>query len=209
MKTPKTKASKDPNKLRADGNETDRDKLLAKIAFDGTVSNAATARLFAKGSFGELDLTECVSVLSNGVKQVQDGDLKSAEELLMAQAATLNAIFNETARRAALNMGEHLPAMETYLRLALKAQSQCRSTLETLATIKNPPVVFAKQANVTTGPQQINNGIPPPARGIKTEPNELLEVEHGQRLDTRATRKTGRADPAMATLEPIHRTTDG
>jgi len=60
MKTPKTKASKDPNKLRADGNETDRDKLLAKIAFDGTVSNAATARLFAKGSFGELDLTECV-----------------------------------------------------------------------------------------------------------------------------------------------------
>ena len=50
-------------------------------------------------------------------------------------------------------MGEYLLATETYLRLALKAQSQCRATLETLAAIKNPPVIFAKQANVTTGPQ--------------------------------------------------------
>lgn len=209
MKSPKTKTSNDPHALRLEGDEADRDKLLAEAAFGGAVSNAATARMFATGMFGELNLSECIGVLSKGVKQVQGGDMKGAEELLMAQAATLNAIFNETARRAAANMGQHLPAMESYLRLAFKAQTQCRSTLETLATIKNPPVVFARQANVTTGPQQINNGVPAPVRGIKTEPNELLEVEHGQRLDTRATRKTGRADPAMATLEPIHRTTDG
>ena len=44
-------------------------------------------------------------------------------------------------------MNEHLPAAETYMRLALKAQSQCRATLETLANIKNPPTVFARQAN--------------------------------------------------------------
>jgi hypothetical protein len=36
----------------------------------------------------------------------------------------------------------------TYLRLGLKAQSQCRATLETLAAIKNPrPVAFVQQAN--------------------------------------------------------------
>ena len=40
------------------------------------------------------------------------------------------------------------------MRMALKAQNQCRMTLETLATIKNPPVVFAKQANTAQGPQQ-------------------------------------------------------
>ena len=38
-------------------------------------------------------------------------------------------------------MGEHIGAMETYARLAMKAQSQCRSTIETLAEMKNPPVV--------------------------------------------------------------------
>jgi hypothetical protein len=57
-------------------------------------------------------------------------------------------------------MGEHFDAFERYLRLALKAQNQCRATLETLAAIKNPPVVFTKQANINhgNGNQQINNG---------------------------------------------------
>jgi hypothetical protein len=40
--------------------------------------------------------------------------------------------------------------------LALKAQSQCRATLETLTTIKSPPVLFAKQENIAAGPEQVN-----------------------------------------------------
>jgi hypothetical protein len=43
------------------------------------------------------------------------------------------------------------------MQMVLKAQSQCRATLKTLATIKNPPVVFARQANIAQGPQQVNN----------------------------------------------------
>jgi hypothetical protein len=55
-------------------------------------------------------------------------------------------------------MGEYVNAAETYMRLALKAQSQCRTTLETLAGIKNPAsVTFVRQANVAHGPQQVNN----------------------------------------------------
>ena len=42
--------------------------------------------------------------------------------------------------------------------MALRAQNQCRMTLETIATIKNPSVVFAKQANIAAGHQQVNNG---------------------------------------------------
>ena len=45
------------------------------------------------------------------------------------------------------------------MRLSLKAQGQCRATLETLAVIKNPPV-FAHQANIAHGPQQVNNTRP-------------------------------------------------
>ncbi|SPJ17881.1 hypothetical protein SBBP2_550002 [Burkholderiales bacterium] len=28
-----------------------------------------------------------------------------------------------------------------------------------MAAIKKPPVIFAKQANIINGPQQVNNGI--------------------------------------------------
>jgi hypothetical protein len=127
--------------------------------------------------------------------------------MLMTQAHTLDAIFNELARRAASNMGEYMNAMERYLRLALKAQSQCRATLETLATIKNPPVIYAKQANIANGPQQVNNGTPPAHAGGKTaiEPNKLLEHEHGQRLDTETTGAAIGADKGLETVGAIDR----
>ena len=49
------------------------------------------------------------------------------------------------------------------LRSDLKAQAQCRATLEALAEIKNPhPVAFVKQANISSGHQQVNNGMQPP-----------------------------------------------
>jgi hypothetical protein len=122
--------------------------------------------------------------------------------LLMTQAHSLDSIFNELARRAALNMGEYLNATEHYLRLALKAQSQCRATLETLAAIKNPPMIYAKQANIANGPQQVNNGTSPARAGEKNaiEPNELLEQQHEQRLDTGAQGAAIGADSSMATV---------
>lgn len=42
--------------------------------------------------------------------------------------------------------------------LCLEGAEPREATLETLANIKNPPVVLARQANITTGPQQVNNG---------------------------------------------------
>jgi hypothetical protein len=108
-------------------------------------------------------LVAMVDEISNPATNVIDGKMIRPEAMLIAQAHSLDAIFNEFARRAALNMGEYLDAAETFMRLALKAQSQCRATLETLATIKNPPAVaFVKQANIAHGPQQINNGTDPP-----------------------------------------------
>ena len=41
----------------------------------------------------------------------------------------------------------------------LLAQSNCRATVEALAYMQNPPTVFARQANIASGPQQINNGV--------------------------------------------------
>ena len=46
-----------------------------------------------------------------------------------------------------------LPQWDAYRRMAMKAQSQCRMTLE-LAELKNPrPVAVVKQANIANEPQ--------------------------------------------------------
>jgi hypothetical protein len=97
------------------------------------------------------------------------------------------------------------------MRMALKAQNQCRMTLETLATIKNPPAVFARQANIADGPQQVNNGMMPGAslaRGGKNENtlNELLEEKPHERLDTGTTGAAVGADARQAAVGEIHRT---
>jgi len=70
------------------------------------------------------------------IDEVNKGSMKRPEAMLLAQAHTLDELFNNLARQAKNQEG--LAWFEASLRLALKAQSQCRSTLETLATIKNP-----------------------------------------------------------------------
>jgi hypothetical protein len=93
--------------------------------------------------------------LQQSSEQLQsDTPLLLAERILMSQAQSLNAVFCDMAKRA--NRQEYVANMDKLLRLALKAQSQCRATLETLSNIKNPPVIFAKHANIAHN-QQINN----------------------------------------------------
>jgi hypothetical protein len=95
----------------------------------------------------------------------------------------------------------HMPNFEGFMRLALRAQSQCRATLETLAAIKNPPVIYARQINQTTGPQQINNGTAPSRkRENETEPSKLSEGNHELLEDTRASGTTGGGDTALEAL---------
>ena len=129
----------------------------------------------------------------------------------MAQAHTLDAIFNRLAGHAAMYVGEQPDMVETYLKLALRSQSQCRASIEALGALKNPPVVFAKQANFAQGHQQVNNGVghggpSPRTQETRIPQTELLEAEHGQRMDTRAPRAPGRADPALATVGAVNGT---
>ena len=78
--------------------------------------------------------------------------------MLTAQAHTLDAVFNRRARSSA--NCKYVNHIEAYLRLALKAQNQCRATIEALAAIKNPQqVAFVRQANISNGPQQVNNSV--------------------------------------------------
>jgi len=187
--------------------ETSKETALAKRKAEITLSPSYNAGVLAQAfSFsGELDLAELRMVIIEQCRSVQGGSTKRLESMLVAQAHSLDVVFASLARRAIGQEG--LNQYETHMKLALKAQSQCRATLETLAAIKNPPVVFAKQANIAQGPQQVNNGLMPVAHAkqIDNRPTELLEHEHAERLDTRTSSAAKRSDQAMETMETFHR----
>lgn len=157
------------------------------------------------GNWEGMDVPALMDQLRDQAEAVNRGDLAQAEAMLMNQATALQSLF---ARLAERGMGSDMvPAFEANMRMALRAQSQCRATLETLATIKNPPIVYAKQANFAAGHQQVNNGIPAPtqARENENQQSKLLEAHNGEWLDTGTAGATSGTDNAMATLGEIDR----
>lgn len=182
---------------------------VARDLIKPSINAATTIREFTGQHKGMLDLMALADELADQNRQAVSGDLTRAEAMLMSQAHTLDAMFRSLACRGARNMGEFLPAAETYMRLAMKAQSQCRATLETLAEIKNPLAgAYVRQANVAGGHQQVNNAPPlhsSRARESGIPPNKLLEASHGKRLDSGTAQAAGGANQAMATMEPINR----
>ena len=183
-----------------------REKTLAELAISPAVNAAATVVLFGKGTMGKLEITETLEAVSESAAKVRKGDMTGPEQMLVTQATALNSIFTELARRSGLNMGEYIEASERYMRLALKAQAQCRATIETLAAMKNPPVVFARQANISNGPQQVNNGTGVSrAENTDNQPNELLEHRVEPRMDLGAAATPSRSDPALVAVEASHR----
>lgn len=215
-----TTAASTPNadttvKLNARPGQTNA-RVVADLVVTGVMVNATLTKRFSQALPNDmLDLTECMNVITTTVGEVQAGDLRAGEALLTGQAVALNAIFSEMARRAAVNMGEHLGATEAYMRLALKAQNQCRATVEALAAMKNPPVVFARQANINHGgQQQVNNGAqapgagspaPAPARQTETEPSKLLEASHVERMDFGAPAAAGGTHQDLVPVEVLNR----
>jgi hypothetical protein len=124
----------------------------------------------------EIDIPTLLTILHEQAATANSGDLTQPEAMLMNQATALQSLFSRLADRGMHS--ELLPSFEANMKMALRAQSQCRATLETLAAVKNPPVVYARQANVTSGPQQINNGAPQAshARDIENPSNKQSEV---------------------------------
>ena len=140
----------------------DRDIARAKDYLGPHLMNANAARHFGKGSFGsDIDLFSFAAALVESANLIVSDDPQEMERVLISQSIVLNVMFGELSRRSAENLNggsEYRSAAESYFKMALKAQNQCRMTLETLGNIKNPPVVYAKQANIASGPQQVNNG---------------------------------------------------
>ncbi|MCA8003146.1 hypothetical protein [Burkholderia metallica] len=205
------KTSENPRKkvLRIEGTIfKDEHERNAVIASTPIIRGASAGMTYAEQMFSnELRLNAYSDQLLQQAKSVQEGNLAGLEAMLTTQANTLDLMFNTLALKSA--QCDHMVKMESYLRLALKAQSQCRSTVEALAEIKNPrPVAFVRQANIANGPQQVNNGSGPPdhAREEKTNTtNELLEHQNGERMDAGTAGEAGRGNQAMEAVGAVDR----
>ncbi|WP_273454941.1 hypothetical protein [Nevskia ramosa] len=195
-----------------------RERQMADTMLSSALQSAMVIEGFGKNVLGELGIAELYDSLKDKGDTLRSGNLIAVELMLFNQAQALQGIFTSLARRAALNAGEYLNATDTYLRLALKAQAQCRATLETLAEIKNPqPTAFIRQQNIAAN-QQVNNGTAPPAASpganarVRAEDsdnpaNKLSAVtyEQGQQLDFPTSTAASGSHPAMATLDAGHR----
>ena len=194
-------------------------KLLAQAVLRPSVQAALTLQQFKVQD--DVELTALVDELAQQAKLVNSGNFRRPEAILAVHAHTLDAIFNNLARHAAGNFqagrnnGVYSETGDSYMRLALRAQSQCRATLETLAMVKNPPgVAFVRQANIANGPQQVNNASPAtdaassrPGK-LENAPNELLEQADGKRMDSRAPKTAIGDHSAMATVGEIDGSAD-
>jgi len=178
------------------GKDEDLDEAVAKILTTPEVGAAGTIRVLNDIH----DVNALTKILSQQTADVVGGNMTRPEAMLLSQAHTLDALFNSLVMKG-LNQS-HMPHYESFLRLAYKAQSQCRSTLQTLSDIKNPSVVYARQANITNGNQQINNGVPAPRTQENINySNELLTELPNEALDNRRTVESIPVNSKLATME--------
>lgn len=152
-----------------------------------------------------IDVPIMLEVLRDQVKAVHGGDLKQAEAMLMNQATALQSLFARLTEKA---MGaEYMSNFEGFMRAALRAQSQCRATLETLSAIKNPPIVYTKQANISHGHQQVNNGSMAlsQAREIENKQTQLSGGDYELSQNTGTPGIAKQDDSPLETLGEIDR----
>ena len=176
-----------------------KEEAIAEFNSKSEFLSTAVKESFDIGLGDNFDFQANMRVLESATKQIKSGDLSRVEEMYISQAMALEVMFSSLARRAKAQ--DKLLQYEAHMRLALKAQNQCRATLQALVQLKQPSqTTFVKQANIAQGHQQVNNL----AEKNITPQNELLRDSHAK-LDNGATPTTKGIDTTLEALETINR----
>ena len=164
---------------------------IAKLAVSPEMSSqrvvAASER--EQGLDQHLDIPRLMAVLKAESERLSEGKSDDIGPILANQALALQSLFSRLTERALSQ--SHMSNIEAFMRLALRAQSQCRATLEALSSLNKAPTVFAQQANVATN-QQINYAQ-----------NQLLGDDDELRPNTRAPGAEKAVNPEMEALGEV------
>lgn len=128
--------------------------MLEPYVRHGLIAGTFAGRLMAS-SEDKPRLMESAAFIKAQARKAGGADLSLASQMLMAQAITLDSIFTELGRCATLNLNDYPHAADRYTRLALKAQSNCRVTLEALAKLHQPREQTVRHVHVNDGGQAI------------------------------------------------------
>lgn len=212
MSKPKTtKKPVDENKKIAATakNEAKMQRQVSEIYL--SPENNAAAMVMAYNASSPLEIEATAAVLREHCNVLARQDMRHAEDMLLSQAHALQAMFYDLARRA--KNQSSLMQIQALSVLALKAQSQCRATLQTLSDVKYPKqATFINQANIA-GQQQVNNGVKPndTPRSRKEKPvqsNELLKDTCHEAeiigMDTGAARSASGNDPQLEAVGALN-----
>jgi hypothetical protein len=131
---------------------------FARVSLDPVIRHANLAMSLASQAFGDGNkpsMMASTEALQSTVAKAEAGDMRMASRLLASQAVTLDTMFTELARRAANNMGSYPDAADRYMRLALRAQSNCRTTVDALAKLHQPREQTVRHVHVNEGGQAV------------------------------------------------------
>jgi hypothetical protein len=105
---------------------------IAMRAMDPCATSSTIVATFREEGAPTIDADLGQATMREQVEAVRNGTYDSAEATLVGQAAALNAIFAHLAQRGHAHLEQPGKRGERYLRLALRAQTQCRATLNVL-----------------------------------------------------------------------------
>ncbi len=146
---------------------------------------------------------DVLDLINNLNEQIETNDKGLAT--LGSQAATLDSLFHNLLQKAMV-AGDP-KRIDMWMKFALRAQSQCRNTYEAMSEIRNPRIAnYVRQANVSAGHQQVNNGSDPCASAIDNAnpPSKLSEGLPNDVCTNRATQTASpRASDASQTVAAI------
>ena len=209
------------SKKQIENKATDKSELARKLV-QAQGQNALLSIDMLNGRIDGHDMETMVAVREEQtaiIERVQGGDMSDIEAMLVGQALTLQAMFTKYGGLINANTN-NLKACQAVFNMAMKAQAQSRATVQALVELKYPKsVVITKQANISHGHQQVNNGVDFPtstrtharahAQANTIEQNELLRsIDNeptGERLDTRTQGTHGATDKELATVATQHR----
>ena len=145
--------------------EVEGEKLndtVAKAMLGPGIRHGHIAAVFAgkmlNGTGESVGMMEAAAVIEQRAAEAMKGDLSFASATLASQAMTCDVMFSEFARRAAEQVGKNIDAADRYARLAMKAQSNCRTTLEALAKLNQPRVQEIRHVHVNAGGKAVVAG---------------------------------------------------
>ena len=155
------KPKPDPNTMEIvarDGKS--REVLMAEAVLQPLPRAVIMAKHLGSTVFGGKDaapaMNDAMIVAGELSKAARGGDLGSQSDMLVGHAMLLDSVFTELVRRSTSNIESgYLTAGETYLRMALKAQTQARMAIETLTKMHQPREQTVRHVHVYEGGQAV------------------------------------------------------